>query len=73
MERAGKALAKIKLTDAISPEELARAAWPATVGKRIAEARVAEGAGARLLIVEVEDADLAEAAFSSCASISWRN
>ena len=36
MERAGKALAKLKLSDAISPDQLAFAAWPAAVGKRIA-------------------------------------
>ena len=36
MERAGKSLARLKISDAISTEELARAAWPAAVGKRIA-------------------------------------
>jgi predicted nucleic acid-binding Zn ribbon protein len=36
MERAGRSLAKLKLSGNISAEELACAAWPAAVGKRIA-------------------------------------
>jgi hypothetical protein len=56
MERAGKILAKIKNSDTISPEELARAAWLATVGKRIAAKAAAKALVRGSLIVEVEDA-----------------
>lgn len=56
MERAGKSLARLKLSDAISTEELARAAWPAAVGKRIAAHASAKSLVRDSLIVEVEDA-----------------
>jgi Dna[CI] antecedent, DciA len=56
MERAGKILAKIKNSDTISPEELARAAWAATVGKRIAAKATPKALVRGSLIVEVEDA-----------------
>ena len=56
MERAGKSLARLKISDAISTEELARAAWPAAVGKRIAAHAVAKSLVRDSLIVEVEDA-----------------
>jgi predicted nucleic acid-binding Zn ribbon protein len=55
MERAGRSLAKLKLSANISAEELARAAWPAAVGKRIA---IHASAGALVrgnLVVECED------------------
>jgi len=57
MERAGRLIARLKLpAGSISPEEMARRAWPAAVGKRIAaKTRPASLAGRRL-IVEVEDA-----------------
>jgi predicted nucleic acid-binding Zn ribbon protein len=55
MERAGKSLAKLKLTDAISLDDLARAAWPAAVGKRIAVHAAAKSLVRGSLIVEVED------------------
>ena len=55
MERAGKSLAKLKLSDAISKEDLARAAWPAAVGKRIARHAAAKALVRGSLIVEVED------------------
>ena len=55
MERAGKSLAKLKLPDAISPDDLARAAWPAAVGKRIAAHATAKSLVRGSLIVEVED------------------
>ena len=55
MERAGKSLAKLKLTDAISQDDLARAAWPAAVGKRIAVHAAAKSLVRGSLIVEVED------------------
>lgn len=56
MERAGKILAKIKNSDTISPEEMARAAWLATVGKRIAAKASPKALVRGSLIVEVEDA-----------------
>jgi predicted nucleic acid-binding Zn ribbon protein len=56
MERAGKSLAKLKLSDAISPEQLALAAWPAAVGERIAAHANAKALVRGRLVVEVEDA-----------------
>jgi len=56
MERVAKSLVKLKLSDAISTEELAKAAWPAAVGKRIALHAVAKSMVRDSLIVEVEDA-----------------
>src|ERR1700689_436363 len=56
MERAGKALAKLKLSDAISPDQLAFAAWPAAVGKRIAVHACPKALVRGSLVVEVEDA-----------------
>ena len=55
MERAAKSFAKMKLDAAISPEELARAAWPAAVGRRIAVHAVAKSVVRGRLIVEVDD------------------
>ena len=56
MERASKLIRGLRLPgDVISPEELACAAWPQAVGKRIAaHTRAARMVRARL-IVEVED------------------
>jgi hypothetical protein len=56
MERVAKSLARMKLSDAISIEDLARAAWPAAVGKRIASHASAKSLVRDSLIVEVEDA-----------------
>jgi hypothetical protein len=56
MERAGKALAKLKLSDAISPDQLAFAAWPAAVGKRIAVHACPKALVRGSLVIEVEDA-----------------
>ncbi len=56
MERVAKSLARLKLSDAISTEDLARAAWPAAVGKRIAAHASAKSMVRDSLIVEVEDA-----------------
>jgi predicted nucleic acid-binding Zn ribbon protein len=56
MDRAGKYLAKLKLSDAISQDDLACAAWPAAVGKRIAVHAAAKSLVRGSLIVEVEDA-----------------
>jgi predicted nucleic acid-binding Zn ribbon protein len=55
MERAGKALAKLKLSDAISPDQLAFAAWPAAVGKRIAVHAAPKALVRGTLVVETED------------------
>jgi predicted nucleic acid-binding Zn ribbon protein len=56
MERVAKSLTRLKLSDAISTEDLARAAWPAAVGKRIASHASAKSLVRSSLIVEVEDA-----------------
>jgi hypothetical protein len=56
MERAGKALAKLKLSAAISPDELAFAAWPAAVGKRIALHACPKALVRGSLVIEAEDA-----------------
>jgi hypothetical protein len=56
MERAGKALAKPKFSDAISPDQLAFAAWPAAVGKRIAVHACPKALVRGSLVIEAEDA-----------------
>jgi predicted nucleic acid-binding Zn ribbon protein len=56
MERAGKALAKLKLSDAISQDQLAFAAWPAAVGKRIAVHACPKALVRGNLVMETEDA-----------------
>ena len=56
MERAGKSLAKMKLSDAVSEQDLACAAWTAAVGKRLARHTWPKGLVRGNLIVEVEDA-----------------
>jgi len=56
MERAGKSLAKLKLSDAISPDHLAFAAWPAAVGKRIAVHACPKALVRGSLVVETDDA-----------------
>jgi predicted nucleic acid-binding Zn ribbon protein len=55
MERVAKSLARLKLSDAISTEDLARAAWTTVVGKRIAAKATAKSLVRNSLIVEVED------------------
>jgi predicted nucleic acid-binding Zn ribbon protein len=55
MERAGKALAKLKLSDAISPDQLALAAWPVAVGERIAVHACPKALVRGSLVVEAED------------------
>jgi hypothetical protein len=54
MERAGRMIGKLKLC--ATPEELARAAWPVAVGKRIAAHSAAVRLDGSCLAVEVEDA-----------------
>ncbi len=56
MERAAKSLAKLKLGDAVSAQELACAAWPVAVGERIARHAVAKLLVRERLVVEVDDA-----------------
>jgi predicted nucleic acid-binding Zn ribbon protein len=56
MERAGKALAKLKLSAALTPDELALAAWPAAVGERIAAHAAPKALVRGCLVVEAEDA-----------------
>ena len=56
MERAGKSLAKLKLSDAISADQLAFAAWPAAVGKRIAMHACPKALVRGSLVVEADDA-----------------
>jgi len=56
MERAGKALAKLKFSAAISPDELAFAAWPAAVGKRIATHARPKALVRGSLVLEADDA-----------------
>ena len=56
MERAGRTLAKLKLSGKISADEIALAAWPAAVGERIASHARAVALVRGNLVVEVEDA-----------------
>jgi hypothetical protein len=57
MERAGRLLGKLKIhANSVSPEELARAAWPSAVGKKIAAHANAVSLVRTCLIIEVEDA-----------------
>ena len=56
MERAAKSIAKLKLSDAVSQEDVARAAWAAAVGKNMARHASARALVRGNLIVDVEDA-----------------
>ena len=56
MERAGRSLSKLKLSESLAPGELACAAWPAAVGQRLATRTRASAFVRGKLIVEVEDA-----------------
>ena len=55
MERAGRTLARLKLSDKISSEELACAAWPVAIGPRIASHATAIGLVRGNLVVECDD------------------
>ena len=55
MERAGRSISKLKLSDKISTDQLARSAWPVAVGKRIAAHAVAVALVRDKLVVEVDD------------------
>ena len=57
MERAGISISKLsKVSDVISAEDLARGAWLAAVGKRIARHAEAKALVRGNLVVEVDDA-----------------
>jgi hypothetical protein len=56
MERAANSLQKLKLSDKMSGEELARAAWPSAVGRRLALRTFVASLVRDRLVVEVEDA-----------------
>ena len=57
MERAGRVLGKLKLTkNTVTDEEMARSAWSAAVGKKIALRTQVVGLVRDRLVVEVEDA-----------------
>lgn len=57
MERAGRVLGKLKLAkQGVSDEEIARSAWSAAVGPKIALKTHAVGMVRTRLVVEVEDA-----------------
>ena len=57
MERAGRLIGKLKLPKAVlDPESMARSAWPAAVGKRIAARTRAVKLVRHSLVVECEDA-----------------
>jgi predicted nucleic acid-binding Zn ribbon protein len=56
MERAGQVLGKLKLAkQGVTDEELARSAWPAAVGKKIALRTRALALVRTRLVIEVED------------------
>lgn len=56
MERIGRSLAKLKLADSVSQDDLACAAWSAAVGPRLARYAWARALVRGTLIVDVEDA-----------------
>jgi predicted nucleic acid-binding Zn ribbon protein len=56
MERAGRTLAKMKLPDAVSSQDLAFAAWTSAVGKRVARHAWPKALVRGNLVVETEDA-----------------
>lgn len=56
MDRAAKLISRLSLPrGCVTPEELARAAWPQAVGRRIASRARAVALADSTLIVEVED------------------
>jgi len=56
MERAAKSIAKLKLPQEVSKEQLVLAVWPEVIGKRLASRAVAVALVRDKLVVEVEDA-----------------
>lgn len=56
MERAGRALARLKLSrHGVEDEQLARAAWPVAVGKKVALRTMPLALVRTRLVIEVED------------------
>lgn len=55
MDRIGKLIARMRLPDGPSLEDLARAAWPLAAGKIIARHTAVAGLEGGSLLVEVED------------------
>jgi hypothetical protein len=55
MERAGRLIAQLKSKSALTPGELALAAWPPAVGKRLAQKAKAVSFDRGSITVEVED------------------
>ena len=56
MERAGRLIGKLKLPSKVAtPEEMARAAWPIAVGKRLAGRTGRVSLYGTTMVVEVED------------------
>lgn len=55
MERAGRLIAQLKSKAALTPGELALAAWPPAVGKRIAQKAKAVSYACGSITIEVED------------------
>ncbi len=72
MERAGKTLAKLKLSKTISVEELACVAWPEAVGATIARYTTPIALVRKKLVVEVEDASWQQPLFQLEAQILKR-
>ena len=56
MERAGKSLAKMKLPDGVSHQDLAFGAWKGSLGKRLAKHAWPKALVRGKLVVETEDA-----------------
>jgi len=56
MERAGKSLAKMKLPEAVSQQDLAFGAWNAAIGKRLAKYAWPKALVRGNLVVETQDA-----------------
>ncbi|HYL34699.1 MAG TPA: DciA family protein [Bryobacteraceae bacterium] len=56
MERAGRSIAKLQLSDAVSHDDLACAAWTTVIGKRLERHAWAKALVRGNLVVEVEDA-----------------
>ena len=72
MERAGKTLARLKLSKTISVEELACVAWPEAVGATIARHSTPLALVRNKLVVEVEDASWQQPLFQLEAQILKR-
>ncbi len=57
MERAGRLIGKLKVSSKVTtPEQMAQAAWPAAVGKRLADRTGRVTLYGTTMVVDVEDA-----------------